>query len=177
MELLPWVWWLHFFGTQNTCSLADMHPVFCHCWSLMSYCSLPLVWMIVTRNICEPIVTCWQWSSVSYSRSLSLFRLHRSCRQAAGVLVWKQQCEAAAVWRGWINCQTHHHYCRQLTLLIGLFGSVLFLLWPPYVIGQAIIFCPVVSSSSIFFFSSPILSRRRLAVYHTSTHGVAVVRI
>jgi len=40
---------------------------------------------------------------------------------------------------------------------------------------------PVVSSSifylSIFFFFSPILSRRRLDVYHTSTHGVALVRI
>jgi len=30
---------------------------------------------------------------------------------------------------------------------------------------------------SIFFFSSPILSHRRLDVYHTSTHGVALVRI
>ena len=34
------------------------------------------------------------------------------------------------------------------------------------------------SSSSIFFFySSPNLSGRRLDVYHTSTHGVALVRI
>jgi len=32
-------------------------------------------------------------------------------------------------------------------------------------------------SSSFFFFSSPYLSRRRLDVYHTSTHGVALVRI
>ena len=31
--------------------------------------------------------------------------------------------------------------------------------------------------SSIFFFSSPNLSGRRLDVYHTSTHGVAQVRI
>jgi len=30
---------------------------------------------------------------------------------------------------------------------------------------------------SFFFFSSPNLSRRRLDVYHTSTHGVALVRI
>jgi len=30
---------------------------------------------------------------------------------------------------------------------------------------------------SIFFFSSPNLSRRLLDVYHTSTHGVALVRI
>ena len=31
--------------------------------------------------------------------------------------------------------------------------------------------------SSIFFFYSPNLSRRRLDVCHTSTHGVALVRI
>jgi len=31
--------------------------------------------------------------------------------------------------------------------------------------------------SSFYLFSSPILSRRRLDVYHTSTHGVALVRI
>ena len=31
--------------------------------------------------------------------------------------------------------------------------------------------------SSIFFISSPNLSRRRLDVYHTSTHGVALARI
>ena len=31
--------------------------------------------------------------------------------------------------------------------------------------------------SIYFFYSSPILSRRRLDVYHTSTHGVALVRI
>jgi len=46
-------------------------------------------------------------------------------------------------------------------------------LWPPYVIGQAIIFLPW----GFFFFSSPNLSRRRLDVYHTSTHAVALVRI
>jgi len=52
------------------------------------------------------------------------------------------------------------------------------LLWPPYVIGQAIIFLPcgffLLSSS---FFSSPNLNGRRLDVYHTLTHGVALVRI
>ena len=32
-------------------------------------------------------------------------------------------------------------------------------------------------SSFVFFFSSPNLSGRRLNVYHTSTHGVALVRI
>jgi len=53
------------------------------------------------------------------------------------------------------------------------------LLWPPYGIGQAIIFCPVVFIffSPFVFFPSPNISGRRLDVYHTSTHGVALVRI
>ena len=54
---------------------------------------------------------------------------------------------------------THHH------MLIHVF------LWSPYVIGQTIIF----SCCDLFFFSSPNLSGRRLDVYHTSTHGVALV--
>ena len=43
--------------------------------------------------------------------------------------------------------------------------------------GRPLYFCPVVSSSSFFFFPTPNLSRRRLDVCHTSTHGVALVRI
>jgi len=52
-------------------------------------------------------------------------------------------------------------------------------LWPPYGIGQAIIFscCGFYLSSSSIFFSLPNLSGRRLDVYHTSTHGVALMRI
>jgi len=49
------------------------------------------------------------------------------------------------------------------------------LLWPPFN-RRALYFCPVISIS-IFFFSSPNLSGRRLVVYHTLTHGVALVRI
>jgi len=56
------------------------------------------------------------------------------------------------------------------------FCPVVSFLWSPYGIGQTIIFCPVVSSS-FFFFSSPNLSRRRVDVCHTSTYGVALVRI
>jgi len=47
--------------------------------------------------------------------------------------------------------------------------------------GQAIIFLPcgffylLLFSSSINLFSSPNLSGRRLDVYHTSIHGVALV--
>ena len=54
-------------------------------------------------------------------------------------------------------------------------------LWPTSVADADIIFCScgVYLSSSFFFllFSSPILSGRRLDVYHTSTHDVALVRI
>jgi len=45
---------------------------------------------------------------------------------------------------------------------------------------RTLYFCPVISSSiylSIYLFSSPNLSGRRLDVCHTSTHGVALVRI
>ena len=52
-----------------------------------------------------------------------------------------------------------------------------YLLWSPYVIEQTIIFLPCGYYLSIFFISSPNLSGRRLDVYHTSTHGVALVRI
>jgi len=56
--------------------------------------------------------------------------------------------------------------------------TVLLLLWSPYGIGQTIIFLPCgFFFLSFFFFSSPNLSRRRLDVCHTSTHGVALVRI
>jgi len=51
-------------------------------------------------------------------------------------------------------------------------------LWSPYVIEQTIyIFILSFVLSFFLSFSSPNLSRRRLDVYHTSTHGVAIVRI
>ena len=55
------------------------------------------------------------------------------------------------------------------------------LLWSPYVIGQTIIFLPcdfyLLLLLPSFFLSSPNFGGRRLDVYHTSTHGVALVRI
>ena len=61
-----------------------------------------------------------------------------------------------------------------LTTLAQCFFSVqlqFYFLWPPILMGRPLYFCPVVSSSSIFFclFFSPNLSGRRLDVYHTST--------
>ena len=53
------------------------------------------------------------------------------------------------------------------------------LLWSPYVIGQTTVLlpCGFYLLSSSFFFSSLNLSGWRLDVYHTSTQGVALVRI
>jgi len=51
-------------------------------------------------------------------------------------------------------------------------------LWPPCITGCGhIYFHPLVPSSFFFFISSPNLSGQTLDVYHTSTHGVALVRI
>ena len=52
-------------------------------------------------------------------------------------------------------------------------------LWSPYVIGQTIIFssCFFLLLLLLSFFSSPNLSSRRLDVYYTLAHGVALVRI
>jgi len=64
-------------------------------------------------------------------------------------------------------CNRADHYIFILFLLLSS-------LWSPYVIWQTIIF------SSCFFlllFSSPNLSGRKLNVYHTLAHDVALVRI
>jgi len=62
---------------------------------------------------------------------------------------------------------SHSTFYGRIFLLVALCnraGHYIFALW-------------FLSSSSSFFFSSPNLSGRRLDVYHTLTHGVALVRI
>ena len=66
------------------------------------------------------------------------------------------------------NRADHYIFCHVISIF----------LWPPYVIGGPLYFCPVVSFFFLsFFISSPNLSGRRLDVYHTLKHGVALVRI
>ena len=68
--------------------------------------------------------------------------------------------------------------CTLVQKALYKYSSFPFLpLWSPYVIGQTIIFLPCGFYLSSFFFSLPNLSGLRLDVYHTSTHGVALVRI
>jgi len=58
-------------------------------------------------------------------------------------------------------------------------GALCFLIMAALCNRGAIIIlpCDFYLSSSSFFFSSPNLSGHRLDLYHTSTHGVALVRI
>jgi len=65
------------------------------------------------------------------------------------------------------------NYCQQVPVtyvaimadLCNRSGHYIFVLWF------------LLSFFFLSFFSSPILSRRRLDVYHTATHGVALMRI
>jgi len=61
------------------------------------------------------------------------------------------------------------HYIFALWFLLSF-------LWPPCVADADIMFCLVVSIFFLFF-PLPNLSGRRVDVGHTSTHGVALVRI
>jgi len=75
----------------------------------------------------------------------------------------------------------HTHMNRpnsSLDWVLAHFTVLRFILWPPYVIGQGMyIFILSFVLLLLLFSSSPNLSRRRLDVYYTSTHGVALVRI
>jgi len=61
--------------------------------------------------------------------------------------------------------------------LPGFVAVCMCYLWPPSVVDADIIFLPCGFFLSFCLFFSPNLSGRRLDVYHTLTHGVALVRI
>jgi len=78
---------------------------------------------------------------------------------------------AYRIFRQGQHCRSQRWTERSITISYEL-------LWSPYIIWQTIIFsCCGFFLSSIFLFSSPNLSGRTLDVYHTSTHGVALVRV
>ena len=74
----------------------------------------------------------------------------------------------------------HHHDC-ELTFGICVIVKITTCLFEKSLLSSGYYGCPIdratVVSSFLFFFSSPNLGRRRLDVCHTSTHGVALVRI
>jgi len=68
-------------------------------------------------------------------------------------------------------------YVIGQAIYIFILWFLLASLWPPYVIEQAIHIFILWFVFSFFLFFSPNLSGRRLDVYHTSTHGVALLQI
>jgi len=107
------------------------------------------------------------------------------CLSVRGRMPTQLRYNTPAVWTKWNGTSLRWHInATRVTLFISgslhwrhlanttepsAFDGDAALLWPPYVIGQTIIFLPCGFFLS-FFFSSPI-SGRRLDVYHTSTHG------
>jgi len=83
-------------------------------------------------------------------------------------------------WINWQQLKKDGHVIIKVLSIYRILPSVvpwrLTFLWSPYGIGQTIIFLPCDFFLS-FFYSSPNLSGHRLDVYHTFTHGVALVRI
>ena len=67
---------------------------------------------------------------------------------------------------------------RLYAIIAARLCIVIALLWPSCVADAVVIFlsCFFVLSSLFFFLFSLNLSDRRLDVYHTFTHGVALVR-
>jgi len=106
--------------------------------------------------------------------------------QYTGILPACLQCPQH--FKGWSSVYLGGMFADRTASQMGLssmcpaFVSCWCYLWPPYGIGQAIIFlpCGFFFCLSIYLlspFSSPNLSRHRLDVCHTSTHGVALVQI
>jgi len=86
----------------------------------------------------------------------------------------------AAVWNAgfhWWHSGNKKRTQNVSEYMLVLAYSLYAWLWSPYVIGQTIIFSSCFFLLSSSFFSSPNLSGRRLDVYHTLAHGVALVRI
>jgi len=149
-------------------------------WSLSSLESIGLVvperydWLNSTVD-CYLLRGC---GATTWHGLMSLTHPHTQVNKPAA----RAQFEFNHGWDSWKNVSRFNLF--MLSFFYFLVGnhrvsSKSSLLWPPYVIGQAIIFCPVVSMFllSFYLFSSPNLSGRRYDVYHTSTHGVALVRI
>ena len=104
----------------------------------------------------------WRTSTYSYHQYQQLVvsgRQKNIWRQRATFPGWGQ-------WSGFPSVLSHCDFESRFYIPVS---------WPPYVTGQAIVFSCCCFYLS--FFSSPNLSGRTLDVYHTSTHGVALVRI
>jgi len=130
------------------------------------YRMLQHTWSLAPVGVTTSPLSCSNYTGYQYDSEWNLSSLSWSTRRSTA---W------------------HHRICQTIPSSLPPPGAVSFdhqtissalLLWPPYGIGQAIIFLPcgffyLLSS----FFLAYNLSRRRLHVYHTSTHRVALAQI
>jgi len=94
---------------------------------------------------------------------LALMCLLRGCCTRHGLYVTPCSCSSLSCWpTATRERKKHEMFSIFMAALRSRCGHHIFALW----------FLP-----SFLFFSSPNLSRRRLDLYHTSTYGVALVRI
>jgi len=138
-----------------------------------------------------PMVAFWR-----HNANAKCYRVHACTRSMPSIIIVAETCRYCSCWFVCRSlCQQNRRSLTADVLYVhslserdeiwhvdtsGFAVHSFHLLWSPYVIGQTIIFSPCdfyLLSSSFFFLSSPNLSGRRLDVYHTSTHGVASVRI
>jgi len=108
----------------------------------------------------------------NYNSRVKVFRIWKhSAKQSTVIVIKEPKCRfyrvIVSLRMAWILLQLHWRF------LLTKLGNCLFMVAG---IGQTIIFSSCFFLLS-FFFSSPNLSGQRLDVYHTSTHGVALVRI
>jgi len=97
--------------------------------------------------LCHADIFCWTHWASCFSCQLS--STFCWCRRQMG---WQLMCTSASLFFMVALCNRADHY-----------------IFPLWFLSSSFFF--------FFFFSSPNLSGRRLDVYHTSTHGVALVRI
>ena len=114
---------------------------------------------------------------VSLGHSCKFQRVSRLGSVSARHSSSERQPNFAALNRGRHLCSARRPSRWALAHILVLSFFFLSSLWPPYVIGQAIIFLPRGFFLLLSSFSSPNLSGCRLDLYHTLTHGVALVRI
>jgi len=75
----------------------------------------------------------------------------------------------------YLSIPIERFYCRPILIIIAI--ATEHSLWPPYVIRIVCIFALWFLLLLLLFFSLPNLSGSRLDDCHTTTHGVALVRI
>jgi len=151
-------------------------------WVLVSWVNIIAEWLLAMLDIhVWDLRSCWSELAQSTSRPISkqsVIKVRRlMCSQDfiseyISIFYWILFALVNRQPRCVRNDEPMKFICLRRSTILGHF------LWPPCVADADIIFLPGGFFFLLsFFLSSPNLNRRRLDIYHTSTHGVALVRI